>query len=221
MLQQDEGGQTHDLGLALKQPQQQPRQPDSLVAERCARNLRHAARGISFVEDEVDHRGNGGEPLGPLDRARRLERNVGRGDAALRPGNALLHRGLADQERACDLGDRQARHNAQREGDLLGRRQVGVATDEKEAKDVIAIVRAVESLGEFSFGVTQVRDGLFVRQRFLLAAASHLVERDVAADHDEPGRRLAWRTVLRPVPQRPQTRLLERLLGQVEVAEIA
>jgi hypothetical protein len=32
MLQEEEGGQTHDLGLSLKQPQQQPRQPDGLVA---------------------------------------------------------------------------------------------------------------------------------------------------------------------------------------------
>ena len=221
MLQEEEGGQTHDLGLALKQPQQQPRQPDRLVAERCARNLRGAARGISLVEDEVDHRGDGGEPLGPLDRARRLERNVSPGDAALRPGDALLHRSLADQERARDLRDRQARHDAQCQRNLLGRGQIGVAADEKEAENIVAIIRAVEPLGQLGFGVAQVGDGLFVRQRFLLAAAPHLVERDVAADHDEPGGRLARRTVLRPVPQRPQTRLLERLLGQVEVAEIA
>jgi hypothetical protein len=78
-----------------------------------------------------------------------------------------------------------------------------VAADEKEAKNVVAIVRAVEPLGQLGFGIAQVGNGLFVRQRFLLAAAPHLVERDVAADHDEPSGRLARRTVLRPVPQRP------------------
>ena len=48
-----------------------------------ARALRRAAaRRIALVEHEIDHRGDGGEPLGALDRARRLERNVGLGDAA-------------------------------------------------------------------------------------------------------------------------------------------
>ena len=64
------------------------------------------------------------EPFGALDRARRLERHVGRGDARLGPRDALLHGAFADQEGARDLLDRQARDDAQRQRDLLGRRQV-------------------------------------------------------------------------------------------------
>ena len=122
---------------------------------------------------------------------------------------------LADQEGARDLRDRQAGHDAQRQRDLLGRGQIGMAADEQEAQDVVAVVRAVEPLGERGFGIVQVGDGLFGGQRFLLAAgAARCVERDVAADQDEPGGGIARRTVLRPVLQRPQAGLLERLLGR-------
>ena len=221
VLQQQQRGEAHDLGLAREQPQQQPGEPDRLVAQRRARLLRAAVGRISLVEDEVDHRGDGGEPFGPLGRARRLERDVGAADAALRSRDALLHGGLADQEGARDLCDRQAGDDAQRERDLLGRRQVGVAADEQQAQDVVAVVRAVEPLGELGFGVVQIRNDVLGRQRFLFAPAPRLIERDVAPDQDEPGGGVARRTVLRPVPQRPQARLLERFLRRVEVAEIA
>ncbi len=73
----------------------------------------------------------------------------------------------------------------------------------KQAQDVVAIVRAVEPLDELGFGVVQIGDDLLGRQRLLLAPAPHLVDRDVAPDHDEPGGGIARRTVLRPVPAAP------------------
>ena len=191
--------EAHDLGLALKQPQQQPREPDRFVAQRRALRPRAAARGVALVEDEVDHRGDGGEPFGALDRPRRLERHVGLRDAILRAGDPLLHRRLADQERAGDLLDRQARDDAQRERDLLGRRQIGMAADEQQPQHVVAVVRFVEPLGELGLGVVQIRDDRLVGQRLLLAAPPHLVDRDVAPDQDQPGGGIARRTVLRPV----------------------
>ena len=60
---------------------------------------------IAFVEHQIDHRRDGGEALGALGRARRLERHVGFGDARLGAGDALLHGRLADQEGARDLLD--------------------------------------------------------------------------------------------------------------------
>ena len=107
-----------------------------------------AARRIALVEDQVDHRRDGGEPLGALDRARRLERHVGLRDARLGAGDALLHRGFADQEGARDLLDGQAGDDAQRQRDLLGRRQVGMAADEQQPQDVVAVMRAVEPFGQ-------------------------------------------------------------------------
>ncbi len=130
MLQHQERRQPHDLGFAREESQQEPGEPDSLLAKRRARGRLPAPGRISLVEDQVDHRRHGGEPFGPLHRSRRLERDTGLGDAALGPGDALLHGGLAHQEGARDLRDRQAGDDAQRQCDLLGRRQVGMAADE-------------------------------------------------------------------------------------------
>jgi hypothetical protein len=55
--------------------------------------------------------------------------------------------------KARDLFHRQARDDAQRQRDLLGRRQIGVAADEQQPQDVVAIMRAVEPFGDFGLGV--------------------------------------------------------------------
>ena len=221
VLQQQQRRQPHDLGLALEQPQQQPRQPDRLLAQRRADLGGIAARGIALVEDQVDHGGDRGEPLGALHRARRLERHIGVGDAGLRAGDALLHRGFGDQERARDLLDGKAGDDAQRQRDLLRRRQVRMTADEQQPQNVVAIMRAVEPLGELLLGVIEIGDRLVLGQRLLLAAAPDVVDRDVAPDHDQPRRGIARRAVLRPALQRAQAGVLERLLGGVEIAEIA
>ena len=129
-----------------------------------------AARRIALVEDQVDHGGDGGEALGALHRARRLERHVGVGDARLGARDALLHRGFRDQEGARDLLDRQARDDAQRQRDLLRRRQVRMAADEQQPQDVVAVVRAVEPLGELLLGVVEIGDRVVLGQRLLLLA---------------------------------------------------
>ena len=76
-----------------------------------------------------------------------------------------------DQEGARDLLDRQSGDDAQRQRDLLGRRQIGMAADEQEAQDVVAIVLAVEALGQLGFGVVQIGNDLLGRQRLLLVPA--------------------------------------------------
>ena len=68
VLQQQQGGEPHDLGLGRKQPQQQPREPDRLLAQRRAHMRLAAARRIALVEDEVDHGRHRGEAFGALDR---------------------------------------------------------------------------------------------------------------------------------------------------------
>ena len=52
---------------------------------------------------------------------------------------------------------RQAGDDAQRERDLLGRRQVRMAADEQQAQDVVAIVRVVEPLGDRGLGIARDR----------------------------------------------------------------
>ena len=126
-----------------------------------------------------------------------------------------------DQEGAGDLPHRQARDDAQRQRDLLRRRQLGMAAHEQQAQHVVAVMRAVEPLGQRRLGIVEVGERLLGRQRILPAAPAHAVQRGVAADQDQPGRRIARRSVARPGFERAQAGLLERLLGRVEVAEIA
>ena len=96
-----------------------------------------------------------------------------------------------------------------------------MAADEQQPQDVVAIVRAVEPLGKLLLGVVEVGDRVFLGQRLLLLVPPDIVDRDVAADHDQPRRGIARRAVLRPALQRAQAGVLERLLGGVEIAEIA
>ena len=201
--------------------QQQPRQPDRLLAERRAGRRLAAVGRIALVEDQIDHGGDGGEPLRALDRARRLERHAGIGDARLGAGDALLHGAFADQEGARDLLDGEAGDDAQRHRDLLRRRQVGMAADEQQPQDVVAVMRAVQPLGDIALGIFQVGDLVLLRHRRLLGALAHRVDAAVAADKDQPGRRVARRPVLRPVLQCPEARILESFLRRIEIAEVA
>ena len=96
-----------------------------------------------------------------------------------------------------------------------------MAADEQQPQNIVAVVRAVEPLGQRVFGIAEVGDRLVLGQRLLLAAAPDVVDRDIAADHDQPRRGIARRAVLRPAFQRAQAGVLKRFLGGIEVAEIA
>ena len=179
------------------------------------------ARRIAFVEDEVDHGGDSGEALGSRHGARRLEGDIGLGDAGFGAGDALLHRRFAHEEGARNLLNRETRDDAKRKGDLLGRRQLGMAADEEEPEDVVAIVGPVDALDDDGLGVGKVRDDRLGRQRLLPALAARRVDRGVLADHDQPGGRVARRTVLRPNLERSETGFLECLLRRIEILKVA
>ena len=210
----------HDLRLRRKEAEEQPRQPDRLLAQRRAGQGGVSRRGVALVEDEVDHRGDGGEPRGPLRRGGGLERDVGALDSALGARDPLLHGGLAHQEGAGDLLHREAAHDAQGERDLRRRRQVGVAADEEETEHVVAVVAAVELLGDRRLAVLEIRDHVIGGERALPSPPTDGVDGGVAPDEDQPGGRIAGRAVLRPVLERAEGGLLEGLLGRVEVTEV-
>jgi FAD/FMN-containing dehydrogenase len=148
VLEQHQREEAHDLGLGWEQPEQQPGEPDRLRGQRCPQRHGLAGRRVAFVEQEVEHGGNGSEALGALDRTRGLERHRGRGHTALRPGDALLHGGLADQEGAGDPGDRKAADDAQGEGDQLAHGEVII-----DREDLLpgALGPALERLSAASF----------------------------------------------------------------------
>src|SRR5215472_958861 len=96
-----------------------------------------------------------------------------------------------------------------------------MTTDEEQAQDVVAIMGIVEALGDLAFRVVEVGNLVLFRQFLLASLPTCPIEGDVAADKDEPGGRIARRSFLRPGLECAQARLLESLLGRVEVAEIA
>jgi hypothetical protein len=133
----------------------------------------------------------------------------------------LFHRCFADQERARDFLHRQAGDDTQRQGDLLSRGQIGMTADEQQPEHVVSVVCAVESIGHGGLGIVRIGQNFLIRQRLLLAAAARLVEREIAPDQNQPGRRIAWRSIDRPLLQGAQARFLKRLLGGFQIAEVA
>ena len=96
-----------------------------------------------------------------------------------------------------------------------------MATDEQEPQNVVAVVGIVEALGERRFGILKVRKDLVGGQCDLLAPSPHRIDGGIAGNHDEPGCRIARRTVLGPGLERPLASLLKGVFGGVEVAKIA
>ncbi len=202
VLQEHERCEPEHLRLRRKQPEEDPGQTDGLVAQRDAHVGAAARRRVPLVEEEVEDGGHGRQALRAFRRTRRLEGDLLRGDAVLGPRDPLLHRDVAHQERAGDLGNGEAADDPQREGDLLRGGELRVAAHEEQSEEVVAVVRVVELLGERALGVAQVGQRHLPWQLALLFAPSHAVERGVAADEDEPRHGVARRAVFRPALER-------------------
>ena len=96
-----------------------------------------------------------------------------------------------------------------------------MAADEQQTQHVVAIAGIIEAFGEIGFGIVEIRYELIGRQGLALAAPARIVEGDIAADQDQPGSGIARRSVDRPVLEGAQAGFLIRLLGLIEIAEIA
>src|SRR3984893_11235193 len=96
-----------------------------------------------------------------------------------------------------------------------------MAADEKQAQNIVTIMRIVEALRQRGFGILQVGDCLLGRQRFLLSPAPRRVDGDVSPDHDEPSLGVARWTVLRPRAERFEARVLHGFFRNIEITKIA
>ncbi len=151
--------------------------------------------------DEVEHAQHDGEVAGLVQTA------GGRaGKSPLGPADPLRHRRLRHVEGIGDLPGREAADGAQCQRHLGGGREVGVAAAEQQEESVVALLGG---------------GGARLDVRRLLAAVTGGL---AAAGVDEPPRRdrrqpreRVTRRVLGPRPQRLQQRLLQRVLGGVEV----
>ena len=96
-----------------------------------------------------------------------------------------------------------------------------MAADEEQPQDVVAVVFAVEPVGERGFGVAEIGEFRLVGQFGVAGALADIVHRRIAPDQDQPSGGVAWRAVLRPCPEGPQAGFLKSFLGRIEVTEVA
>ena len=207
-MQQHQREQTVRLGLVRHQLDERAAEPDRL-----ARQV--AAAGVALVEDEVDHREDGDQPVGQQVRRRHAERDACRLDLRLRAHEPLRHRRVRQEERARDLLGRQAAERAQRQRHLRVERERRVAAGEEQLEPLVGERRLVHVVFDGLVDPQQLR---LLGQRPLAADA---VDGAVARGHGEPGARVVGHAVARPALGGDRERLLGGFLGEIEVAEEA
>jgi len=197
------------LRLVGHQRREHRREPDRFAAQVGAHG-----RAVAGVEDEVDRREDGAQPLREQVLRRHAQRDAGVADLPLRAHEPLRERRLGDEERARDLRRRQAADEAQRQRDLGLGCERRVAAGEHQLEPLVGDRRLLV-LGELRRTREQLR---LPRQR---PVAPDPVDRAVAGGGDDPGAGIRGHAVPRPALRRPDERLLHRVLGEVEVAEDA
>jgi hypothetical protein len=192
------GGLPVILGLRRGE-RELPGQPDRLAGQ-----VHPGGRAsMSGRVDEVEHAQHDGEVAGPVQPAP-AQRALGAADP-------LRHRRLGDVEGVGDLLGGEAADGAQGQRDLGSGGEVGVTAAEEQEQGVVALLRGGR------------RRQLRVRR--LLAAlpgglAAAGVDEPPGRDRGQPRARVV-RRVLGPDPERLQQRLLQRVLGGVEVLAAA
>ena len=213
--EQHEREQSHDLGFVGHQLGQQPSEADGLRAEVLADEPVARARRVALVEDEVDDGQHGPQAVREVGLVRDAVGDPRVADLALGPDQPLGHGRLGHQEGARDLGGGEPAQEPQRQRDLGAGGERGVTAGEDQAQPVVAHGAL---LGRFVAGVQQSGLGVPVLAGRLPAQA---VDRPVAGGGDDPSRRARRQSVGRPPLHRRGERVLDRLLGDVDVAEDA
>ena len=216
-MQEHEREQARGLGVVGHQRREEPAEADGLVAELRAHEAVVVARGVALVEHEVDDGEDAGEAVGQRVVGRDAVGDRGLRDLALGADEALGHRRLGHEERARDLGRRQAAERAQRQGDARLDRERRVTAREDEPQPVVrdgALLRGVR-LG-LLLEVHEDLEGLDAVGEHALAADP--VDRPAARGHGDPRAGVRRRAGAGPGPQRVGERVLQRVLGQREVS---
>ena len=189
---------------------------DRLDAEVGAHEGVPARRRVALVEHEVDDGEHGAEPVGELGVVGDAVGDVGGADLLLRPHQALRHRRLRHEERAGDLVGLQPAEQAQREGDLRAGGEGRVAAREDQPQ---AVVLHRTDLGGRLVGRTQGgRLDVPIMARRL---AAQPIDGPIARRRDDPRARVRRPAGLRPLRHGDGEGLLNRILGDVDVAEDA
>ena len=213
VVQQHQGEQAEDLRLVRHQRGERPAEADRLAAEPVA------DVGVAGVEDQVDRRQHGVEPGGQRVVGRDPEGDSRRADLVLRPDQPLGHRRVARQKGAGDLRRGQSAEQAQGERDLCVGRERGVAAREDQRQPLVGDRGHVVVL--VVVGRERGEPGELLLLGLEGPPAAEPVDRAVPRGRDDPGAGVRRDAVAGPALGRDRERLLDGVLGEVEVAERA
>ena len=221
IVQEQECQQRGRLGLIGEQRDHEPCQPDRLGTQLLADQRIAGRRGVSLVEHEVDDSQHAVEPFGQQLGRRHAIGDPGVTDLALGTDQSLGQRRLGDEERPGDLGSRQAAEGAQRQGHarLEGERRVTAGED--QAQPVIGDLHLVLRRARLQ-GPQLAFEGRLPDQGLGLLGqpppASQSIDGAVPRRGRDPRARVGRDATLRPCLERADERVLDGLLGKVEVA---
>lgn len=196
------------LRLLRHQSGEHPAEPHRLLGQVPADPLVAGGRRIPLIEDQVDDLQHGRQPRRQLLGIGDRERHLGLGEGAFGPRDPLTHGGARHQEGPGDLVGGQAADHAQGQGGarLLG--QERVAGDKDQRQQVLV-----------GAGLAR-RRGLRRELRVLLVSRPlppDQVDRPAPGDGHQPGGRVIWYALLRPLLQRGDHGVLRQFLGQPEI----
>jgi hypothetical protein len=151
---------------------------------------------------------------------RHLVGDAGQTDFLLGAHQALPHRLLTDQKGTRHLCRGESADRAQRQRDLHLGRKGRMAAGEDQPQHVVienARIRRIVARGRIEFEL--------MRERLLLATerdvAADAIDRLVAPDTDQPRAGIMRRLFLGPTLQRDRKGVLQRVLGEIEIADEA
>ena len=222
VVEEHQREEAHDLRLVGEQRPHDPGQADRLARELAAHEDVARGRGVALVEDQVEDLEHAAEPLRQERQIGDPVRDAGIADLPLRADEALGERRLRDEEGPGDLGRRQAAERPQGQRHATVQRQRRVAAGEDQPESVVGDVHLVLSgigrdRGELrlDLGIALERPGLLAQAR----ASAEPVDGPVAGRRRDPRTGVVGHAPDRPRLERRHERLLDGLLGQVEVAE--
>jgi len=208
--------------LARQQLDERPRQPDRLVTKLLADQRVARGGSIALVEDEVEDSKHPVEPLGQQGERRHTIGDAGVADLALRPHQSLRHGRRRHKKSGRDLGGGEAAQGAQGQRHARLQPQRGVATSEEEPQPLVGELRVLVPVLILQRASAHPFEGGEGLELFLLAGkrgvAAEAVDGLAPGDTGEPGRRIARDACDGPLPQGGDAGVLQRVLGQCEVA---
>ena len=213
-----------DLGLIGEQLDHDPAQPDRLGRELAPDDGFPRRRGVTLVEDQVQDAQDPVESLGQQVERRHPVRDARVADLSFGAHEPLGERGLRNQECASDLRRGQAAQGPQRQADPGVERQRRVAAREDQSESVVRDRHRFLRVTRFDRGQLRLDHRLPSQPLRLLPeapTAAEPIDRAIARRRRDPGGRVVRDAPFRPALERGDERLLDDLLGEVEVAEDA